>query len=207
MVVPIKAGNHVSFAPMQVLYDLINSKITDINAERRANSGQWVFPTVPEAEDENYPRIAILNNGINYTEYGAGRFIQENYSGGQATDWQYGRIATLPVIIAVFVKKKQRHEADYFDGTSHVLTNTKQSDYLGEKIAKLIEMYRSVYFIPNGMDVKVTGITRSYDDSQFLIAKNISIEVVMFDKWGYDFTDPSYDEGWINNIDLTITVV
>ena len=66
-------------------------------------------------------------------------------------------------------------------------------------------MYRSTYFIPNGMDFKITGITRSYDDNDFLIAKNINIEVELFDQWYFDFTDGAYNEGIVTTFDLTIT--
>ena len=209
MTLVIKGRNHLSFEPMQVLYNLINTNIQDINADRIATSGQWIFPTVPESNDENYPRVALINRNIRFEEYGAGRFIEyeRNATTGDAEHMVFGKVAILPITIAVFVKKKQRHEVEYYDGTTHPLTNTKQADYLGEKIEKYLEMLRETYFIPQKMDIKILGMSRSYADNDFLIGKNIDIELSLFDAWEYDFTDAGYNEGIIHNINLTINII
>lgn len=207
MTIPIKPINHLSFAPMKVLRDLIVDNVTDINATRRAVGGQWIFPTVPEANDENYPRVAIINRSVSESEYGAGRYMEMERDGsGNAEKMIFGKVAILPMSVIVFVKKKQRHEVEYFDGTTHILTNTKQADYLGEKIAKEIEINRQKYFIANNMDIAITGMSRSYDDGGFLIAKTINVEIESFDKWGFDFTDPAYDEGIIADYEVNATI-
>ncbi len=205
----LKGRTHLSFQPMQQLYNLISDKVTDINAIRRAKptarERQWIYPTTPEANDENYPRIAIINENVRFEEYGSGRWIgYERNNVNEVEHIVFGKVAILPITIGVFVKKRQRHEVEYYDGTTHVVQNTKQSDYLGEKIAKMIEMWREVYFIPYNMDITITGITRSYDDSEYLIAKNIEAEIVMLDEWEIDLTDPDSTADVIKNIDLTI---
>lgn len=211
MTTVLKGRNHLSFAPMQQLYNLISNSVTDINSARLAKSTarerQWIYPSTPESNDENYPRIAIINEDIRFEEYGSGQFsgYEKNIS-GDVEHMVFTKVAILPVTIGVFVKRKQRHAVPYYDGTNHTIQNTKQSDYLGEKIAKYIEMLRSQYFIPYNMDIKVTGVTRSYDDNDFLIAKNINAEIVMMDEWEIDLTDPASTIDVIKNINLNIDV-
>lgn len=208
MVVPIKRRNNISFQAMQLLYNFINTYIPDINADRLAVSGQWVYPTVPEAPNELYPRIALLNRTVTYEEYGAGRYMdtERNASTGQAEHMVFGKIAIVPITIAVFVKRKQMHEVTYVDETTHTVRNSKQSDYLGELISKSLEMYKNDYFIPNKVDFRNLKTSRSYDDNDYLIAKNIDLELIMFDEWEYDFTDPAYNEGFTNAFETNYTV-
>ena len=207
----LKGRNHLSFAPMQQLYNLISTNVTDINliraAKPTAKEKQWIYPSTPEANDENYPRIAIMNQDVKFEEYGAGQFsgYERNLS-GDVEHIVFTKVAVLPITIGVFCKRKQRHSVTYYDGTTHTIQNTKQSDFLGEKIAKFLEMYRQQYFIPNNMDIKIIGMSRSYDDNDFLIAKNIDCEIVMMDEWEIDLTDPSSTIGIIQNINLTIDV-
>ena len=210
MTTVLKGRNHLSFAPMQQLYNLISERVTDINAARSAKSTsrerQWIYPSTPESNDENYPRVAIINEQVRFEEYGAGQYSHMERSLGQAEHMVFTKVAIMPVTLTVFVKRKQRHEVSYYDGTTHTIQNTKQSDFLGEKIAKFLEMYRQQYFIPNNMDIKIIGMSRSYDDNDFLIAKNIDCEIVMMDEWEIDLTDPSSTIGIIQNINLTIDV-
>lgn len=204
-----KAVNHASFMPMQALYDLINTKVQDINSVRASKptskEKRWIYAQEPREKDAMYPRIALLNGNIDYEEYGAGTYIstQKDILGNTEKIF-YGKVAKLPITISLFVKKMQMHTVTNYNNTTSNLKNGKQADFLGEKIAKYLEMYRSEYFIANNMDIKVTRITRSFDDNDFLIAKNIYCEITMTDEYAYDFTDPSSTVSMINHIDLNI---
>jgi hypothetical protein len=210
MTVPIKGRNNLSFSPMQQLYALINEKVQDINASRRVQTTsrkkQWIYPSTPNANDENYPRIALIDDSIKLEDYGSGQYIRTEYTAGNADRMIFGRVAILPVTIGVFVKKKQPHEIELYDTTTKVLQGKMQSDFVGDKIAKLVEAWRSTYFIPYNMDIKVISVSGSYDNNTFSYAKNIEVEIVMMDEWEYDFTDQGYDEGIIANIDTTIVI-
>jgi len=118
----------------------------------------------------------------------------------------FGKIAILPITIAIFVKRKQLHEVTYVDGTTHNIRNSKQADYLGELIQKSFEMYRNDYFISQKVDFRNIRVSRSYDDNDYLIAKNIDLELIMYDGWEYDFTDPLYDEGFASSFEPSYTV-
>lgn len=211
MTTVVKNRTHLMFKPMQVIYNLITNEITDINSKRSAlptpRERQWVYPTYPEAEDENYPRIALIAGTATPTPYGTGDFIEyERDISGNAEHMVFGKVVKLPITIGVFVKKNQPHQVTYFDGTTHTIRNTKQVDFVGDLIPKIIYMFRSKYFIPENMDIKVVSVSETYEDNDFLYAKNISIEIEMFDEWEFDFTDPSSTVGIIQNIDLNIDV-
>lgn len=210
MTVSLKGRTHLSFKPMQAIYNLISEKITDINAVRRAlptsRERQWIYPSFPDANDEKYPRIAILNNNARFSEYGSGQFVDyERGVTNKVEHMVFAKVATIPITIAIFVKKRQMHSVDYYNGTAHSIKNTKQADFIGEKIAKFLEMFRTEYFIPFNMDLKVLGVTASYDDNSFLIGKNIEAEIVMLDEWEVDMTDLTATARPIENIDMTIT--
>jgi len=203
--------NHLSFQPMQQLYNLINEKVIDINADRRNQTDprkrQWIFPSYPEANDENYPRVALINENIRFEEYGSGRIVEyEKDILGNTDAMLFSKVATLPITIGVFVKKKQRHEVSYYDASVHTIQNTKQADFLGEEIEKAIEIWRELYFIPYNMDIKITGISRTYDDNDFLIAKNIDIEITMMDEWELNFQDPSCPYDLIRQINTNLNI-
>jgi len=208
--VVLRGRNHLNFAPMQVLYNLINEKVQDINATRRSkptpSQRQYVFPTFPEANDENYPRIALVNENVRFSEYGSGRFLKYIKSGGKVEHIVFAKVATLPLTISIFVKKKQKHAVTLYDGSTIIVQNSKQADYLGDMIEKCIEMYREEYFIPNNMDIRILGVSRTYDDGDFLLVKNIDCEIEMFDEWELDLTSPESTVGNIDNINLDINV-
>jgi len=207
----LKGRNHLSFEPMQQLYNLISEKVADINAVRSAKptakERQWIYPSTPESNDENYPRVALVNENVRFEEYGGGQYSHtESDISGNAQHFVMTKVAILPITIAVFVKRKQRHQVTYYNGATHTIQNSKQSDFLGDKIEKHIEMYRTQYFIPNNMDIKIIGMSGTYDDNDFLVAKNIDVEITMMDEWEIDLTDPSSTVGVIQNINTDITV-
>lgn len=207
----IKGRTHVSFKPMQAIYDLINTEVQDINSVRSAKATpaerQWIWPETPEKNDENYPRVAVVNSTIRFEEYGAGQHLEiERDISGNAEHIVSAKVAILPVTIGVFVKRNQSHSATFYDGSAHTIRNSKQADFLGEKIAKYLEMLRSQYFIPLDMDIRITSVSRSYDDNDFLIAKNINAEIVMKDEWEIDLTDGASTVGIIDTINTDIVV-
>jgi hypothetical protein len=200
------AVENVFFKPMQFLYDTINSGISDPNQERAnqvdPQSRQWIFPTTPEAIDENYPRVALIAGNMRFEEYGAGRFIETVTD--QSGNWQSetrGVIAVLPVTIGVFVKKKQFFRVEDIDGSISTMQNTKLSDYIGYRIANLMVTARNAAIAKN-MELKVSNITSSYEDNEFLYAKNVEIELMMFMAAETKFGDA----GLIKHIDLSVTV-
>lgn len=184
---------NIFFEPMQELYSLIDDNINDINEERAsrptAKERQWIYPTTPEANDENYPRIALIPETVRFEEYGAGRYLQTDYtSTGDVKRDKYGRLAIVPMTIGVFCKKGQKHNAVYFDGTVHTIQNSKQSDFLGYLVANMIEKNRE-NFIKKNMDIKIINISTSYEDNDYLWAKSISIEIEVWDVWQTEYSD------------------
>lgn len=206
----LKGRNHLSFDPMQKLYNLINEKVLDINSVRRAQATQsgrqWIYPSTPEANDENYPRVSLINDNVRFEEYGSGQFYGYEKTAQVVKHMVFAKVAIMPLSITVFCKRNQKHAVSYYDGASHTIQNTKQSDFLGEKIAKFVEFYRSQYFIPYNMDIRVNSISRSYDDNDYLIAKTIECEIILMDEWEIDLSDPTSDVGNILNINTTINV-
>jgi len=148
MVEVLKGRNHVSFTPMQTLFDLIDTEVADINVERAAKvtarGRQWVYPSTPEKIDEKYPRVAILNDNIRFEEYGTGQFLELEKVAGVTERMVFAKVAIIPVTIAVFVKRNQRHTVTYYDGVSHEIQNTKQADFIGDKIAKFLEIFSAI---------------------------------------------------------------
>ena len=183
---------NIFFEPMNELFTLLNANVQDINSQRATNpdlkARQWVFPTTPEANDENYPRIALIPEAIKFEEFGAGRWLQTDVRNNSVVREKFGRVATVPITIGVFCKKGQKHKVVYFDDTTHQIQNSKQSDYLGYLVSNVIEKFRN-NFISKNMDIKTTGISTSYEDNDFLWAKNIDIEILIYDVWQTDYSD------------------
>jgi len=205
-----KGRNHASFAPMQALYNLISQKVADINpvraAKPTARERQWIYPSTPEANDESYPRVAILCGAASYSDYGPGNFVRNEKIAGNVVRIIYGRVITLPVTVTVFTKRNQSHVVTLYDGSTVAMQNTKQTDFMGDKVAKLLETYRSAYFIVSNMDIRVNSVSQAYEDNNFLHAKTISATITMFDEWEMDLTDPASTVENIANINLNVTV-
>jgi len=176
--------DNVFFKPMQFLYDLINTNIQDPNKERRESTNpkdrQWIFPNLPEANDENYPRIALIAGSIRFEEYGAGRFIETvTDSNGKWVSETRGMVAVLPFTIGVFVKKKQTHKVEDNDKTLVDMQNTKLADYIGYRLARIM-MSKRPEAIAKNMDLFLRDVTGTYEDNEFLYAKNIDVEFLIW---------------------------
>ena len=209
---PVYKGiTHLSFGPLQQIYNLINEQVQDINGVRSSETDlkkrQWIYAAFPESDDENYPRVAIINDDIRFEEYGDGQFVSyDKDNSGNVTHINYGKVAIMPISITVFVKKRQQHSVTYYDGSVNNIQNGKQADFIGEKIAKFLEVYESQYFIPYNMNIEVKSVSKSYDDNDFLIAKTIECEVVLMDSWIDDLTSQDANEKTIREIDENVTV-
>lgn len=200
--------NHIYFEPMQVLFDTLDTNITDINAVRAARptatGRQWIFPTEPEANDEDYPRIALIAEDVRWEEYGPRRLIEQVRGVGNVLEKErFGKVAVLPITIIVFVKRKQRHEVTLYDGSTKTIQNTKQADFLGSLISKVLMERRELDFIPLQMDIDVLASSRTYVNNEWSWGKQVDIEITMFDVWEIDYTGgPSTP---ISTIDLDFT--
>jgi len=103
---------NIYFDPLRLLKSVIETNVLDINAIRRARSDEskreWIFPTTPDADDENYPRLALVQGQMTQEEFGAGRIIcRVRDANGDIRSEMFGTIATVPITVGVFVKKKQ----------------------------------------------------------------------------------------------------
>jgi hypothetical protein len=195
---------NVFFKPMQFLYDLLSTNIPDPNQDRSSQvnpkARQWLFPEVPEANDENYPRIAIIPGQVTLQEYGAGRYIETVTDGNG--DWvseTRGVIASIPVTIGVFVKKKQVHNVEELDGAIVAMQNKKLADYLAYEVLRVLVGKRPS-FIKENMDVQEITATEAYEDNQFLYAADVTFTLVEWLAIEERF-DPA---SLIRQIDLTI---
>jgi len=184
MVEQTVAIENVFFKPMQFLYDLIHNNIQDVNFSRRTSTNlkdhQWIFPEIPEANDELYPRIALIPGNITFEEYGAGRFIETVTD--ENDDWiseTRGVIAVLPITIGIFVKKKQVHAVELLDNSVQDMQNKKLSDYMGYQLVQLMISKRNNFISQNMEPFDVTS-SESYEDGQFWYAKEVNLVLKMW---------------------------
>lgn len=169
---------NVFFKPMQFLYGFIQSQVPDPNAARAAlptpKERQWIFPNTPEANDEFYPRVAIIPGSVSVQEYGAGRYIETvTDSNGDWVSETRGVIANVPVTIGVFVKKKQTHTVDDF-GVLSAMQNTKLSDYLAYQFLRALIAGRSEFIAQNMDFAEEPQVTDTYEDNEFLYATEVT---------------------------------
>ena len=198
---------NVFFKPMQFLYELLNANVKDVNEARSTapdpHDRQWIFPDVPEANDENYPRIALVPGTITIEEYGAGRYIEtvtDDLTGAWKSETR-GVIASIPMTIGIFVKKKQRFSVDLLNGNTTIMQNTKLSDYIGYQIIELLIKKRSE-FITKQMDLSDISSSQSYEDGQFWYAKEVTFTMNLWMAI-QEYFDPA---SLIAQIDLTFNV-
>jgi len=189
--------NNIFFDPINLLYKVINDNVNDPNKLRADSENykekQCIFPTTPESNDENYPRIALISEDVRFETYGGSNYIEDIENGLTGSDRRvlrthYGKVAIIPFTIGVFVKKKEKYSVEYYDGTVHNIQNTKLSDYIGNQIAKVLQLNRRT-FIDNNMDIRILSISSSYDNNSFTWAKNIRIEIELFDVWTKNYSD------------------
>ncbi len=199
----------LQYKPMQVLHDLINDNIQDINAIRASQisfkARRWIFGELPESNDKNYPRVALLEGNITFQEWGAGQYYCSEVQGTginkQVLRDHFAVVATFPITIGVFVKKDQRHEIEFSNGERHTVQNGKQVDYLSSKIAGLLHSNRDK-FIEKNLDIRILSMPRSYQNNNWSWATNIECEIDVV----FIIKTQNYSEAeLIKQIDLTIT--
>ena len=90
--------------PLNVLYSVLNSKVDDVNTQRSSSTNprakQWIFPTLPESEDQQFPKLALISGDANPEPYGAGEMIAEEEDRDVL-----GTIMVLPITVGVFIRR------------------------------------------------------------------------------------------------------
>jgi len=188
----IHRERNIFFDPLQVVHDVIHANVLDPNPERRErpkeSERKWIFPTTPEANDENYPRIAIIHGVANAQEWTAGQFLEyEKDASQQLVRAVNTNIVTIPVTVAVFTKKtkyKALEVVDY-DGSKRFVENSAQVMWLLDKIQNTLMRNRRS-FIDKDLDFTITDIEGTYEDNDFLWAGEISMTIVMKNVWTED---------------------
>ncbi len=202
----IHTERNVYFDPLQVVYDIISQNVLDPNPDRRERTSEgerkWIFPTTPEANDENYPRIAIIHGRVSFEEWTAGQFLEYEIDKPQKLVRAINTtIARIPVTVAVFCKKT-RHKAlevvDY-NGDKRYVENSAQAAWLVDKIQHELLKNR-IKFIEKDIDIVVKDAEASYEDNDFLWAGDIACELIMKNIWTEDIPQI------IANIGLSLTV-
>lgn len=208
--------NNVYFDPLQVLYDLINANVEDPNSERLSRPTEkdrkWIFPTFPEANDENYPRIAIVHGSITFDEWTPFQF--DNFvtnPDGIVTKEVFSNLVTIPVTIGVFTKKtrfKPFEVADY-DGTKRWVGNSALVAYLMDRVQKAIHANRNL-FIEKDMDIYIVNMEGVYEDLDFLWAGSINVEIIAKNRWTSNIAPGNIiggaDQNPITSDDINLTV-
>jgi len=181
--------------PLNKLYYILDSiinTIPDINY-RRANEvdtkdRRWVFPTYPEKNDENYPRASITFNRISVSEYGAGQYVQQIEDvNDEVIKEQFGQYLTVDVSTSIFVKKDQGHTVVYDDGSTHLIKNENQCDYMSYKILNAIRQNRYKFIEQNFDIIGELNITPAYDDNHFLFAATVDFKVITLSVWNINY--------------------
>lgn len=184
---------NVYFEPLQVLFDVINSHVPDPYQERAtrptAREKRWIFPNTPEANDENYPRIALLHGNLTFEEWTAGQFLESQKNVGGGISEVNTNLAVLPIVVGVFAKKTSHRGLDVtdYDGTERYVENSMLVTHLLDKIQKEIHAHRTD-FIDKDMEISILNMDGPYEDNDFLWAGNINMEVRMKNIWTEDIS-------------------
>lgn len=196
--------NNIYFEALQVVYDILNQNIADPNSIRAskdtAREKQWIFPTYPEANDEWYPRLAIIHGQMRFEEWTPFRFydwVTDDL--GNITGEAFSNFVILPIRIGAFTKKTRHKSLEVQDWNQEkrFVENSAQVAWLLDRIQKTLLMHRDK-FIEKGMDFDILTVEGIYEDLDFLWAGSVNIEVIMNNTWTNSFTDSG--TGIITNI-------
>lgn len=197
---------NVYFDPLQIVYDVIRSNVLDPNPERRERSSEderrWIFPTTPESNDENYPRIAIIHGRATVEEWTAGQFVEYIKDPAQKLVREVNsNIVRIPVTIGVFTKKTRHKsfEVTDYDGTKRYVENSAQVVWLLDRIQNALHRNRRA-FIDKDTDIEIKDMEGAYEDNDFLWAGDIQMDIVIKNVWTNDIPNI------IENIGLNLTV-
>jgi len=204
--------NNIYFEALQVLYDVLNQNIADPNSIRAskdtAREKQWIFPTFPEANDEWYPRLAIIHGQIRFEDWTPNRFWGwTTDSSGNVTGEAYSNFAILPIRVGAFTKKTRHKglEVQDWNQEKRFVENSAQVAWLLDRIQKTLLMNREK-FTEKGMDFDILTVEGIYEDLDFLWAGSVNIEVIMNNTWTKSFTDSGTGIiGAVGDSDVNIT--
>ena len=186
-------NNNPLIEAYNILESVIKTNVQDVNETRRvlptAREKQWIFPTTPEDEIGYYPRIAIVLNNITYDEFGAGQFAgYQTATDGSVSDLKMN-YAVLSMTIGIFTKKKERFSVILpGDTTAKSITGTLLNSYLLGEIVNKINSKRDTFISNNSIDIIITNVNQTYNDSEVLFASDISIKLIMPNVWGKVYT-------------------
>ena len=202
----IQETNTIFYRPLQELFNVINDNVPDINSTRAsktdARGKQWIFPTLPAAIDQNYPRIAIISDDVTFEEYGAGDFIETIKDGsGNVIREIFGNLATIPITITAFVRRNRPEQITNYDGSNETAQNEKVASWLIDRVQKTIFQNQD-FLKAKDLRTRVLSISSSYNDSEYLIGKNLDIEIEIPNV----FTEEVDGNSIIKKIDFTVDV-
>src|SRR3990172_9808171 len=184
---------NIYFAPLQILHDVIFNNVPDPNKLRAEQENpkdkKWIFPTTPEANDENYPRIALIHGRIRFEKWGADRLVTQVIDvPNKLVREIYADVAVLPVTVGIFCKKTTHKslEVKDWDNTTRWVENSAQVAYLLDKVQNEIKRHREE-FILKDIDFEILNAEGAYEDNEFLWAGNIDIELYMKNIWTVEY--------------------
>lgn len=187
-------NNNPLIEAYNILESVIKTNVQDVNETRRvlptAREKQWIFPTTPEDEIGYYPRVAIVLNNITYDELGAGQFAgYQTADDGSVSDLKMN-YAVLSMTIGIFTKKKERFSVTLPGATTaKSITGTLLNSYLLGEIVNKINSKRDTFISSNSIDIIITNVNQTYNDSEVLFASDISIKLIMPNVWGKVYTE------------------
>jgi len=185
--------------PLEILYKLLSDiiiKVPDINIERSnevdIKKRNFIFPSFPEVNDDNYPRVAITFINVTPIAVGAGRYFEDEIDNNDNTiATVYGRYIKIDISVAAFVKKDQIHKIVNYAGHNSYAKNQRQADWLADRISKEIEKNYD-YLIKNyfTIDNEITT-TPAYEDNHFLFVSDVKFTVITPDIWKTKYSEGS----------------
>lgn len=169
------------FSIFKAIDNFFTNHIIDINPDRANNSNikarRWVYPSYPEKNDERFPRVAIKFGTGTFSNTGADNFVQDVIENGRVVQTINGQILTVPVMIAIFVKRDQKYQVAYSDGTIHPVQNEKQCDYLAGQVAQKLNFYYDE-FSRVGITIENSAtVVPSYQDDDETFVSEVEVKM------------------------------
>jgi len=94
------------------LNEILKDNMPDVNPDRSAKGGRFVYPTLPTSLDDNYPRVTIKLDEFTPSAVGAGNVLDY-----YATERRHGMQVSMLFRMLIFVKKETEYPID-IDGKS-----------------------------------------------------------------------------------------
>ena len=116
------------------LYRIFKPKIKDINPERLAQNGEYIFPTLPRGSDKYYPRYTIKILNIEPKSISSGKFLAKTDKSKIS-----GYVHDVTIWIGVFIKTDQYFDIVLPDGNVRRAKNTLLLTYLLDDLIKVVD--------------------------------------------------------------------